>query len=187
MLFLLCSAVLSIPGGFMPIEKIEESDPHILKFIQTQVPKLFPEIKPNTEIEIKSAEKQVVAGFNYHLTVKAGPFLSFKINIFNDLKGKLFVTSIQRPMGQKRMVGAYKWINPSRVEADQLNTIKEELLKSNGFTGSIKEIICARQQIVSGINTHLIFTDVDGTVYSTVAYRNIKRETKITFYNKIEQ
>lgn len=186
MIFALIAFALSLEGGWQDVSDIGTSDPHVVSFINKVMPKLFPELKSDSVIQIVKAKKQIVNGANYDLTVKAAPFVLCVIRVYTDLKGNSKITAIHRQLGDNPFQGSYKWVSPSSVSTEDIQLILNLLRKDHNFEGNVKLILAARRQVVSGHNTHIIFADNNGQLHSVVSYINLKNQAKLTFYNAID-
>jgi hypothetical protein len=181
--FALLGLLSAVPGSY---ETIEVTDPHVTAvraFLDSTVPKLFPNVKG--DITIQLAELQIVAGYNLKLHVTAPRGLSFSLVLHVDPSQVIKLVAIQ-PLDNSRMIGGYKWVDVHDFSSDDFGALLESLREQNGFTGIAKSILAVRTQVVSGLNTHVIFTDVEGVVHSMVVYRNVRQERKVTFYNAIK-
>jgi hypothetical protein len=180
--FALLTLISAIPGGY---KFVELTDPHVTavhEFLNTNVPKLFPNVEG--EVIIQYAEIQIVAGYKLRLHIAGSHGLAFTIVLYVDPSQNIKVTAV-RPRDTSHVIGGYKWVDPKTLEAKDLGSVMMLLREEKGFTGEASTVLAMRTQVVSGLNTHVIFVDGEGIVHAAVVYHNPRQEGQVTFYNTI--
>ncbi|OHS94301.1 hypothetical protein TRFO_39491 [Tritrichomonas foetus] len=126
---------------------------------------LFPEAA-NHEFEIASAKIQIVNGYNLQLIIKVEPTLIFKMTMYVPRDLKVRITSVERPIGTRPMLGAYRWQNPDNFSDNQMNEMINLIQKQNNVLVTAPKVMAYRTKIVNGLKQHVILTDSLGKVMS---------------------
>ena len=165
--------ITSIVGGWSTADVSGEQVNFVRPFLDRNIKVLFPDIT-NGIYEISSAKIQIVAGFNLKMTIKAPQGgLVFTITLYVNPQQKVSITSIERAIGTRPILGGYKWQNVEHFSGDQLQQLIRLIrATTNTLIGAEKALpLVYRTHIENGLKSHVIFKDSNNAVFSAVYYQ----------------
>lgn len=177
---------LNIIGGYNKVDMDEDIIVSARGFMRENLGLFFPEFaRTNILFHVVDAEMQVVAGYNIIITFRLGNE-EYKVKLYYP-PGKMtpIVNNIVST-SESSLGGGWRFHDPQEFSSEHANSVLNTLKHEQNLDVSIKHLVMARTQIVSGMNTHIVFYDDNGVLHSVTTYRRPNGLSSITQYNTLK-